>query len=756
MNILEILESLVSAYKSRLYDDPEAKHDSLDLADLSAKIDGSDSELLEALTLLWDRERTILGKFAVAKHGLELCCGAHFSRGADLIPQWLFACVEAGAYEDCIRFSDGCLESNVIGEDSIDDRFSVLRSRAKSLRNLGRLQDAQNCYREILSLAHEVRDNSVISVGLLLIGKLYGNYWGQLTLFSSFVEEAKARLEEELDAASLLPDQTAQVKRRLAICHDALGQAYRDSEPAKVEKHFLEAVRLNQELGRSSGVSRSLCHLNYLKFKHSAPEEQTTYLQGFNDGIKMLLGENADERGLGIRYTQYASMLLKTGAPQLAERYLKSGKYYAQRYSEYKTLTRAALVEASLFRTSQPERAILALEEGLSIARKFGLQIQESEINLQLAELANCEVPTRLGASEIQVTELLKRNREIYVGLINEAKGSLTKLNSANELPWEFALLSSPTRTTFRERLLLDFDRAVNQLDLNLEALVTTLSLNERKRRELVVLEVVNSVARLLLHEYKTVILANKALTPIQQIAAELNRLAQEVDNIKVIAEPSQANEKLEEMRTSLKKRAERLKSLGGELGRMKILLTERLRRPQHLEDRISLQNVISKAILELQQQNPATKTLITFNHPCDIRLFFSQDLMITVIQNLIRNAIEALGDEVGPENKIVVSLGWDSDGDSKYGNPSVAANLSIVTLLRPDQSSSAIAKAIQVGLESSASSKAFGSGVGMDITKLIFRDLMGAVIHVLEGDHNAGIRIVFKTDPMNAELVYH
>jgi len=749
MNILETLDSSVSAYKSRLYDAPEAKRENLELGDLSG---AADADLGQAFRQLWNTETTILGKFALAKHGLELCCGPRSLTGvSDLTTQWLFACVEAGAYEDCIHFSELCGKSTWLAKSRINDRFSMLRSRAKSLRNLGRLQEAQESYREILYLANPVRDNSTISLALLLIGKLYGNYWGQLTLFSSFVEEAKARLERELRTSALSTVQIARLKRSLAICHDALGQAYRDSEPAKVENHFLEAIRLNEELGRPSGISRSLCHLNSLKFKHSPPADQPVYLQRFYDAMRMLLAENADERGLGIRYVQYASMLLETGSTQLAEKYLKSGKYFSQRYSEYKTLTRAALVEASLYTSSEPARAIGALQDGLVIAKKYGLEIQESEINLQLAKLANHEVPDRFAISEIQVSDLLKRNREIYIGLINEAKGSLTKLNSANDLPQEFQLLSSITRNTFRERLLLDFDRAVSQLELNLSALVTTLSLNERKRRELVVLEVVNSVARLLLHEYKTVILGDSALTPIQDIAIELTKLGEQLNNIKTNDE---ADDQLEEIRSSLKNKAADLSLLGIELAKLKSLLTERLRRPQHLEDRISLKSVIQKAIAELKQQNPATKNLISFDPTCDILLLFSQDLMITVIQNLIRNAVEALGNNIKPENHIIVSLGWDFDGDPTYGNPSVAASLSIITLLQSDQDSAAIARAIKAGLETSVSSKPFGTGVGMDITKLTFRDLMRATIYVLEKDQSAGIKIVFKTDQTNAELV--
>jgi signal transduction histidine kinase len=757
MTVSEKLESSISNYCSALYQNPEMKNESLELDDEYDSI--SDADLTTVLQHVWSEAGTIFEKFSVAKHALELCARRDFCTGViDLVSPWLISCVEAGAYLDCIHFVDGYVTSEGWARSKVNSlmKFSALRSRAKSLRNIGHLEEAQNCYRNIISMADELGDRAEISMGFLLIGKLYGNYWGQLSLFSSFVEEAKVRIEHELEHFPGPEAKHRRLLRCLAICHDALGQAYLHSEHGKVEKHFDEAIRLNQQLERWGGLSRSLCHLNKFKFGHANHDEKSIYLEKFNAGVRLLLGEHPDERGLGIRYVQLSSMLLEMNKTKAAEKYLNAGKHFALRYSEHKTLTQAALVESNLYRFNDSERAINALRVGLSIAQKYKLQIQESKINLRMAELFNRELINIQGNQEIQLTELLKRNREIYLGLISEVKDSLTKLDAADNLLPEFELLSFPSKQTFREKLLLDFDRTVSELDRNIDVLVTALSFNERKRQEMVVLEVVNSVARLLIHDYKNIILANTTFTPLQDIADDLKNLEEKLKTIRQTLDPeSSISSEINIITTSLSKKANQALSLSEELGKLKILLSERLRRPQHLKDRISMRQVIEKALFELRQQYPIIQKIVVFVHPCDIKILFNHDIMVTVIQNLIRNAVEELAENIGPDNKITVTLGFDSIGDMRYNNPSKAAILSIVTTVAERDMAANIAESIRMGLEGHLSTKTFGCGVGMDTTKLIFRDLMGAAIQVLQDERSAGIKFIFRTDPMNAELVF-
>jgi vacuolar-type H+-ATPase subunit I/STV1 len=269
----------------------------------------------------------------------------------------------------------------------------------------------------------------------------------------------------------------------------------------------------------------------------------------------------------------------------------------------------------------------------------------------------------------------------------------------------------------------------------------------------MVILEVVNSVARLLLHEYNHTILDSTTLSPLQDIAAELKKLEGRLDKVRTNL-PADSNliAEVDQLTKTLNTKAEQLRSLGDELGSLKSLLSERLKRPRHLDDRVSLLKVTEKAISELVQQKPSLQDVIVFTHPVDITVLLNADIMLTVIQNLIRNAIEELDDNVAPNKKIVISLGLDKIGEAN--NSSEAGSLAVATILNDKSRVAKIASSIRMGLEGYPSTKPFGCGVGMDITKLVFRELMGASIHVIEDDCSAGIKIVFKTNSLNTALV--
>jgi len=753
MSELELLSASIEDYCRKLHSNPEVKNEPLVLDEAIGSIPRR--QLVDSLLELWDESQTIFGEYALAKYALTLCIERNcLAEVVAVIPAWLRSCVEAGAYQDCVNFAARCETSPEWHDDAVPlDKFSVLRNSAKSLRNIGDLDGALNRYRQIISMAVEVNDQAEISMGLLLIGKLHGNYWGQLSLFSSFVEEAKVRLEHELLRVRRPASKRKRLIRNLAICHDALGQAYRDSDPALVEEHLDNAIKLNKELKRRSGISRTQCHLFHHKFKHAPPREKLTHLRNFEASVKMLLKEDPDERGLGIRYVQLSSLSLEVGDRAAAARFLVLGKSYAHQYSEYKTLTRAALVESSLYKLTDPARAFEALTQGLSIAQKHRLQIMESEINLELVEILSREPTHGKRNAEDDIEELFKRNREIHLGLLNEVKSSLNRFDATGSLPPEFELLSPQTREKFREKLLLDFDRTVDRLDRNIDILVTVLSLNKRKRQELVILEVVNSVARLLLHEYNHTILASATLSTLRDIAAELKTLEEMLDKVRTnLPASSDLIKEVDDLTSALDTKAEQLRSLDDELGNLKSLLSERLRRPRHLNDRVSLRMVTEKAISELVQQKHSLKEVIRFQHPFDIRVLLNHDIMLTVVQNLIRNAVEELGDKVEPSNKIIVSLGSEKIGEAN--NLSEAGSLAVVTTLGDKSRAAKIASSIRMGLEGHSTTKPSGSGVGMDITKLVFKELMGASIHVIDEDRSAGIKIIFKTDHLNTELV--
>lgn len=761
------LKRSVEEYYARILQTPSLKASCLNLDMLH--LPSSQTNIAITLREMWRTECSPFHRFSFAKHALELCAQIEcFADVGDLLEAWLHACVEVGAYDDCIRFADVCLGSKGNIEASSEDKLSILMSRAKSLRNIGRFEDAKQCYRDFLNLAEDVGDPVRISLGLILIGKLYGNYLGQRSLFCSFIEEAQYRLERDFVKDFTWPE-VEQVKsiRSLAICYDALGQAYRPDEwsdddqylkeQVKVEEYFVTAIELNEQIGRWNGVSRSKCHLNYFKFFQPSSVYNEMYLKSFWEGVNILLTAAPDPKGLGIRSIQYARMLWKIGRTKEAREYLKVGRNLADQYSDYKTLARAAIIESEFIGISDPEGAIRALKEGRDIARRYKLHLQEGEINRRLAEICGvhsiCDV-------EVHLPELFNRNREIYVRLINEVKGTLAQIDSNSKAGTEFHRLSLERKQEFRSRLLLDFDHTVNQLDLNVKALTTALQLNERQRQELVVYDVVHSVARLLLHEYKAIILEDKAFTPLRGIASTLENLAHQVKNKEQsVLQPSSAekscvNEDVNSVAHSLYETAQLARKLSKELEELKDTLTRRLRRPKHLEDIVSLNEACKIAIRELVERNSNLKDKVILTAFCDIRFPFNNDILVTTIHNLIRNAIEGSGKSEPLQDTITIVIGSELISDELADSSSKTGYLVVLREVENHSKARGIAIEIQKGLDQKSSSKESGTGVGIDLVRLVFQELMKAHTSVFLEECRVGIKICLKDSLKRIEIV--
>ncbi len=473
-NPIEYLESSITTYHHRLLETPDAKDDEIEI---NIKSFHSIETALEHLREFSATARDPFALFAVAKHGLHLSNISNTqAKIKELLPNWLRACVIVGAYPDCIHFTNQCLASDAWGElKKTREGLALLTHRAKSLRNLGSFADALSCYRDAIDLAIKSGYQSDASIFLLLVGKLCGSYLGQRSLFSSLVEEAKSRLENELNSFSGPNNERIRLIHYIAICLDALGQAYSENDPVRAEQHYKEAFRLNWKIRRMNGMSRVRCHYNYLKFEKAKGNDRLQYVNGFNKGLKLLLNSSIDERGLGVRYVQYATMLNQINNNAEARRYLDRGKAIAKKYSDFKTLVRASVASADVL-GSDRDLVTISLQEGQTIAKEYRLLLYEGELNRRIALLSD----TR--NSEINQVKLFERNREIFSHLVKEIEASLSRLNSKRNPEIEFTLLSDDTKQAFRDKLLLDYEHIVKQLDLNLRDLTAALSLNEGRR----------------------------------------------------------------------------------------------------------------------------------------------------------------------------------------------------------------------------------------------------------------------------------
>lgn len=740
----------IASYERKLQQFPDAKNSQLDLDNrmlLSVRSD---------LRELWyspKTHRNPFRRFSFAKHALQCCVETNYlTELAAQLPSWLQTYIEVGAYDSCIRFVDVCIRSNVLkSKMKPADYLSMLFCRAKSLRNLGHFSEAQQAYRDAIELAAAVGSQTDVNFGLLLIGKLYGNYLGQRSLFSSFVEEAMDRFVEERDKSRSAESEEERIIRGIAICHDALGQAYRDSDRVKVERHFLEAIEWNQKIGRSNGISRALCHLNYFKFQHThSPQDRATYIEEFKAGLKLLTKGRPDGRGLSIRFIQFSSMLHEMNLEQKAKQYLQSGKSFATRYSLYKTLAQAAIVEAKLFKASDPDRTLFTLEEGRTIAQEYGLAIQETDINRELAELRVTaeDSKSQYGTKPF---DLYSRNRDILMNLVGEVKRTLTQLDSSGDLKPEFKHLKRKTRRTFRERLLLDFDHIVYQLNLNMLSLLKASTSNEQERTGL--FEIVGSLAPSLLDLHEAFILSDNMLLSCQDIVSHTEQI---LASLQLVQDGSQLSSdvrrKVRKPHVLVKKLATQMKELTRGLQRLRTLLSDRIGQTE-LEGMASLKGACEQALAELERQTPGIEKLITFDAKCDVQIRCNFKILTTMVRNLIRTVLNAADDNLPAQNKVTVSIEPGPGRISSRRADLSAALFSVGVLVDDELMRKRTVETLRRIVNSQTTQAPFGSNTGPDLAKLVFGERLGAHMTVYNSRNSVKIQVLLEPSVVQVEI---
>ncbi|MDJ0904352.1 MAG: hypothetical protein QNJ55_36780 [Xenococcus sp. MO_188.B8] len=750
MKLLFSLEKLVQNYQERLLSFDDVKNNIVEINPEIYK-NYSKEEILCTFQELTFQAEDPFQRFAIAKYALTYCtCIDCILESKKFFPIWLESCTNVGAYEDCIRFTDKLFKSREWQKvEGTRQGILIYLRQAKALRNIGEFPKALNNYRKAIEIAKNTTDIAYINIGLLLIGKLYGNYLGQRSLFSSFVEEAKSGLEKELNNCQ--ESESKKFIKYIAICHDALGQAYDQADPKKAKYHFLEAINLNEKIQSRNGISRASCHLNRLEFNSaSAPSEKKYYLKKFAEAIELLSYDSMEKRGLGIRQIQYALLLNQVNKHQESLDFFLRGKEVAKRYSDYKTIAWSSIVESELYNDEDPIRSIKALKNGLKIAQKYRLLFRESEINLRLAEMSIIH-----NYRDINPTELFERNREISRSFIDEVKKSLKTLNSQPHSQTEFNLFSITTKNNFRDRLLLDFDYTVEQLDSNIQALTKALQAKERRQQELLILGIVNSVARELLHEVKVVIPENTKISPFQEVFSSLNKAIRwlqkgEHTSDKIYFDTN----KLDKIISLLKDQSERVNAFGEKMTKLKNLLSTRLKRPRSFEDEVSFKNVCSRAAKEIGYLN-SQQFPLELQFKCDIIVTSNEEMMVTVVQNLIRNAYEAFDSLKITEGSILIQLYYKSTGNLKYGNPSRAGIFAVVNQVTKEKDVIRIRDNLEKGLKDHNSTKKYGSGVGLELANTVFVDLMKATLQPVDDSLKSGLEIVFPTGTGRARIVY-
>jgi tetratricopeptide (TPR) repeat protein len=659
-------------------------------------------------------------------------------------------CLHVGAFQEVLVIKTAMSDPLAKAQLPPEHQISLALSAAKAHRNLGSFGDSLTLYREAMVIAEEYGRELDRSLTLLLIGKLYGNYRGQRSLFSSFVEESRLRFRSLMDQEIHASDSERLLKYS-AICEDALGQAYRFSDADRAADHFREAIRINERLGRGSGLIRSRCHLSFFLFQRATTKDhQAALCDDFELALRRLQSESWEERGLGIRWLQFAEMLYSLGRTLEAKEALQLSQSIALKYSDHRSLVRAAALEARMV-SADLEASIELTERALVIAKKYNLVLHECELNSLLVELL-----ARNGHGSERAPDLLERNKLILSALLSEVKDTLRIITLDTHPYPEFRGLSESTNKGFRERLVLDYENVVKKLGSSVDVLAAALRSVEARKQELLVLGVVNSMARELLHDLKLSLPDEVVDDPLKELASGIAAVAGRFTAH--ICQPSRLDSVIldREVR-SLDDYAGQIEDLGLSMVHLKALLAAKLRRPRSLNAWVSLKLACEQAICDAMLISKAPVGRIQPLFEIDVQVLSDFVLMTNVIQQLLSNALQAAHLMGSVQGLVRISLKARAVGDATVGNRAKSGVLRVSTDFHSVLVAAAAQANIEMALKNIASDQpvfGYGSGFGLDFASTVFEGLMGASIRPFRDTSTAGLEVEFSPSNGKAQLV--
>ncbi len=739
----EKIKQITDEYALKIKDNPEAKNEEFAYPASDLEIEGH-SQLLRVYDALLRDTVDSFQKYAVIKFVFYLFI-ENYDIGwiKDYLIYWFSVCISVGAYKDCIVCTKACMDPEIWETFDSNLQVKILQYSAKSQRNLGYYTDAFNTYRLALRIAKESDNALEAGIVLLKIGKVYSNYLIQKSLSLGFLLEA-------LNYFKICSTDDILCKKFTAICHDAIGQVKREWMPKEARKHFKKALEINGEIERNTGNIRANAHLILLEFNNAPPKKKKMLVEKMQDIIWELLSDDNNIIGAGVRWIELASMYYKMGEYDNACVCIDKGKNIAALYSDNKTLVRAMLLDAKMYRHDR-ERALAAIGEGKKTASRYSLMVYESQINEMEIEFHNYLFDQKLADIKTeQPVSLLKKNKIIYMELVNRVKESLQRINNADRSEDEFSFLTSKVTKGLKENVLFDYDDIINKLDQIIKNLIFELQKIEGKEQDLLVSSIMNSLARELLHDLKGLIPINSDVSRLDTIREILRRIAGCL--VVEYKDHSKTNDNMEGLAKQINEQASELQNIDNSLKKIKKIIAKNINLPRDLKENFSMSSVCKNAVNEMNQIFPGFSERIVFEDLCkkDIVLKLNANLMSNIIGNLIRNAIDYLQKKGGDTSgeKIYVSLGHDVPATVYMEDMPKDGILSITTLFKSQAEAENVRRLIDRGLAAEYSSDEYSSGYGLETASRIFCQLMSGTVKSdsyewMDG-FNSGIRIKF------------
>ncbi len=270
----------------------------------------------------------------------------------------------------------------------------VALSSGELLRSAGRLEEAEEVFRQNLSIRRELREQHGAGLALVALGELAQE--------RDRLDEAVAYFRDALVALH-----TAGANRDVAICQAWLGRvALRQGRLEAAESSYREALALDQQADDKHGTALDLAGLGQIALRHgnlAAAEQAYTQAVGLRQALGDRLGEAMDLHQLGMVAQQ-------RGALDEAEGYysasLQIRRDVLDRQGEGVTL-------AQLGRIAAHREALDDAEAYFTQALEVLLELQDAQNYAAVAMRAGQFFLEQRGTREEGAT-LLHRSIELY------------------------------------------------------------------------------------------------------------------------------------------------------------------------------------------------------------------------------------------------------------------------------------------------------------------------------------------------------
>lgn len=621
-----------------------------------------------------------------------------------------FSCYRmVGAFQECAAQYEILRESSLWQEFTCKDKMHIMKESAKSYRNIGDFSRALELYNDCLIL--NPRQDWLQRVELLLkIGKVYRNYLMQIELARFYVEEAYEILEGHRTQA---PDE-GEKQRYTVICLDTLGQIYRDKQDyVKAEQFFEKSKEIYGGNGGRGRVHQML--LKYMQDSINNASDLAKDIAFLTDVITNLARNPADEIGIGIRSVQLGRLKFKDSRREREEAYreIYKGRDVAYKYNDMKTVIRSYIEEALFLKQEEKyEDYIRVSETAIRLASRNNQLVLENNIIKEIVESSNAKTDIIDSARKI---ELIKRRKDIYRILVRFSKFSIDIVRKGNADSF-----SKDKLIDIYGIVLDDFEKIQGELNAIIEILNMEIEKINQKYIAYLNTEIQGFTYKSILHKF-------------------VNDLPNEdvINQLRLLCDSVQINRT--ENREILSEVNKQLGAFANIVAHIKQSARETLQESKHEKQWYSLDKLVRTGIQNFAFYKPGCEKVIQYNQvEKEIGIFVQRTLFETTVSEILNNAFEYV-EAVAQERKIeedvpfIIHLRlverktvilecyseyWDKKAAEQAGN------------------------SLKMGLERRTSTKETGSRYGFYSMKLLFEDLLGGKVQILQEEKKAGIFI--------------